>query len=46
MLKNIGISNESNSLFQQIIADIKKVAKAEMTHEEIVSCIKAQSVGS
>jgi hypothetical protein len=46
MLKNIGISNESNSLFQQIIADIKKIAKKEMTHEEIVSCIKVQSVGS
>ena len=46
ILKKIGISNESNSLFNQLVSDIKRVAKQSMTHSEIVNCIKASSIGS
>ena len=49
-LKNIGIVNESNSLFKKVVEDIKRVAKLthqnSLTHSEIVNCIKASSLGS
>jgi hypothetical protein len=50
MLKNIGIVNESNSLFKKVVEDIKRVAKLthqnSLTHSDIVNCIKASSLGS
>ena len=48
MLKNVGILNESNSLFKKVVEDIKKAAilQNSLTHSEIVNCIKASSIGS
>lgn len=45
-LRYVGIINESNSLFKQIVADIKHASRHSMTHSEIVNCIKASSIGS
>ena len=45
-LKYVGINNESNSLFKQIVEDIQKAKRNSLTYSEIVNCIKASSFGS
>lgn len=45
-LKYVGINNESNSLFKQIVEDIQNATRNSLTYSEIVNCIKASSFGS
>lgn len=45
LLQSIGISNESNSLLQQIIEDIQALDTSGLSKRAIVNCIKASSFG-
>ena len=45
ILQKVGINNESNSLFKQIVQDIQNVTRNSMTRSDIVNCIKASSFG-
>jgi hypothetical protein len=44
LLQDVGITNDSNSLFQQILEDIQAIDKG-FTKNEIINCIKASSFG-
>lgn len=44
MLQDVGITNDSNSLFKQILEDIQAIEK-NLTKNEIINCIKASSYG-
>ena len=41
----MGITNESNSLFKQIVEDIQRAASNQISKHDIVNCIKASSFG-
>ena len=49
LLQKVGISNESNSLYKQIIQEIQQASRnymsSSMTRPEIINCIKASSFG-